>query len=343
MNLKILGFNHHFEVEFDKLKKEKNWFAGRIAAEYKGLYKILAFSGEFTGEISGKMRYNNEFPAVGDWVVCSEVDYERVIIYHLLKRENKFSRTAAGSTGAEQIAAANIDIIFIVSSFNDDLNLRRLERYLTLSWDSGAKPVIILNKSDLKENTELMVNEVENIAAGADIISVSALKGTNIDKIKKYLGEGKTAAFLGSSGVGKSTIINKLLGREVQKVKEIRKDDSRGRHTTTNREMFLLESGGILIDTPGMREIKLWDGNTGFNSTFSDIEEIAAACRFNDCQHKSEPGCAVKKAIKQGKLDQKRLESYWKLKRELKYNEIKEKKSAGAAEKYKMKKLMQKN
>lgn len=346
MNLKKLGFNHHFEREFMNTKKEENWQPGRVAAEYKGYFKIIAEAGEYLGEISGKMRFNDQYPAVGDWVVFSEMGEDRAIIYSILKRQNKFSRTAAGRTGKEQIVAANIDLVFIVSSFNNDFNIKRLERYLTLVNHSGAEPVILINKIDLAEDQIFELPEykkLERFKDKIDLITVSALEGTNMDKIKGKVIGNKTAAFLGSSGVGKSTIINYFLENRVQTVKAVREDDSRGRHTTTNREMFVLKDQGILIDTPGMREIQLLDDDRGFKETFSEIENLARNCKFSDCQHKSEPGCAIKAAISQGIISESQLENYFKLKREIIYKKIRKSRGSGAVEKYKIEQMMKNN
>jgi len=343
LNLKELGFNHHFEEKFKQIKKESNWQPGRIAAEYKGMYKILSKKGKYLGEISGKMRFNEEYPAVGDWVVFAEMDAERAIIYSLLTRQNKFSRTAAGKTGKEQLIAANIDLIFIVTSFNNDFNIKRLERYLTLVNSSGAEAIIVVNKIDLAENVKEKLKELDRFKNKNKIITVSALTGNNMEKIRDKINQNKTAAFLGSSGVGKSTIINYLLKNNVQEVRSIREDDSRGRHTTTNREMFILKDRGILIDTPGMREIQLLEDESGLKETFSVIEKLALHCKFSDCQHQSEPGCAVKSALAEGEIEKSQLDNYFKLQREIKYRQIKQEKSVGAMEKYKIDQMLKGN
>jgi ribosome biogenesis GTPase len=296
--------------------------------------------GQVLGEITGKMRYNNKFPAVGDWVVVdSQVGEERAIIHDILPRKSKFSRNMAGTKDGEQIVAANIDTVFIVTSLNQDFNLRRLERYLTIAWNSGAKPVIVLNKSDLCSDAEAKKTEVEGVAFGVPIHIVSSLTEQGLDQLKEYLEVGQTVALLGSSGVGKSTIINKIIGTEKMAVNDIRTDDDKGKHTTTHRELILLENRGVVIDTPGMREIQLWDDSEGLKESFEDIEELARNCKFNDCQHESEPSCAVKKAIEQGNLLEERLESYRKLERELLYMERKKKYGAQRAAKLKQKDL----
>ena len=326
MNLIDLGWNQNFEDKLKQINRQENFQIARVAVEYKGMYKLYTETGEVLAEITGKMRYNNQFPAVGDWVLIDLQDNsERAIIHNILPRKSKFSRKVAGENTKEQIVAANIDTVFIVTSLNQDFNLRRLERYLTIAWDSGAKPVIVLSKADLCDDAQAKKTEVETIAFGVPIHIVSSLTGKGLNELEEYLKTGYTAALLGSSGVGKSTIINQLLGQEKMEVNEIRINDGRGKHTTTHRELIVLEDGGIVIDTPGMREIQLWDGNEGIKESFEDIEALAQNCKFNDCQHDSEPGCAVKKAIEQGELPEKRLESYRKLERELLFIERKKK------------------
>jgi len=326
LNLTDLGWNQDFEDKLKQINKQDNFQIARIAIEYKGMYKLYTEAGEVLAEITGNMRYNNQFPAVGDWVVIDLQDSKaRAIIHDILPRKSKFSRKVAGDNTEEQIVAANIDTIFIVTSLNQDFNLRRLERYLTIAWNSGAKPVIVLSKADLCADAEAKKAEVETVAFGVPIHIVSSLSGEGLDELEEYLETGYTVALLGSSGVGKSTIINQLMGSEKMEVDEIRINDGKGKHTTTHRELIVLENGGIVIDTPGMREIQLWDGNEGIKESFEDIETLAQNCKFNDCQHDSEPGCAVKEAIEQGDLPEKRLESYRKLERELLFIERKKK------------------
>ncbi len=341
MNLIDLGWDQYFADQLAQIEVKKGFKTARVAVEYKGIYKLYTESGEVLAEITGRMRYNNQFPAVGDWVIIDLQDNsDRAIIHKILPRQSKFSRKAAGADTKEQIVAANIDTVFIVTSLNQDFNLRRLERYLTIAWNSGAQPVIVLSKADLCEEAEAKKSEVETIAFGVPIHIVSALNGEGLAELKKYLNRGKTAALLGSSGVGKSTIINQLMGSEKMEVNEIRVSDGKGKHTTTHRELIVLEAGGIVIDTPGMREIQLWDDSEGFDQNFEDIKILADKCKFNDCQHDTEPGCAVKKAIAEGQLTAKRLENYNKLKRELLYMERKRKYGAEYANKLKYQELM---
>lgn len=321
-----LGWNEGFQNEYDMFKE--NYEVGRVSVEYKNLYRIYTQNGEVYGTISGKMIYNAEtredYPAVGDWVVLSPgEDGDKRIIQGILNRKSKFVRKYAGKSRDEQIIAANIDTAFICMSLNQNFNLRRLERYITMAWDSGAFPVILLTKADLCDNISELLMETQNSAPGIDIISVSSFLKTGIEELRKYIKKGNTVAFIGSSGVGKSTIINELLGEYRQTTKEISESEDRGRHTTTNRELMLLPGGGILIDTPGMRELHITDVKDSIDTTFLDIETLAAECRFPDCRHDSEPGCAVKKAIEQGVLHQERYQSYIKLKKESEFMERK--------------------
>jgi len=221
------------------------------------------------------------------------------------------------SVTEEQVLSANIDTAFIVSGLDGEYNLRRLERYVSVAWDSGTSPVVLLNKSDLRHDVDEIVSEVESTIIGVPVHSVSALIADSLEILNDYFGKGKTVSFLGSSGVGKSTIINSLLGYDRQKTGEVRESDSRGRHTTTYRELIALPEGGVLIDTPGMREIEIWGEQDGLSKAFDDIEELATRCRFNDCGHGSEPGCAVKEALDSGELDSARYQNYLKLQKEL--------------------------
>jgi len=243
----------------------------------------------------------------------------RATIQAILPRRTRFSRKVAGGNTQEQVVAANIDTVFLAQGLDGDFNLRRLERYLLLAWDSGARPVIILNKADLCEDVEARVREVEGVAAGTPVHVMSAKLGEGLDEVQPYLAPGETVALLGSSGVGKSTLINRLLGVERLRTAEVRASDSRGRHTTTWRELILLPNGALVIDTPGLRELQLWDGGASARSVFPDIEALAADCHFRDCEHEQEPRCAVRLAAQEGHLAPERLESYRKLRREANY------------------------
>ncbi|MDW7668103.1 MAG: ribosome small subunit-dependent GTPase A [Bacillota bacterium] len=306
-------------LENDEIK-----YLGRIVTEGDKIYKIATVNGILNGEVSGKLEYNavnrEDFPAVGDWVILdrNEKDTGNAVIKRVLPRKTKVSRKVAGRKSDEQIIASNMDYIFICMALNSDFNQRRLERYLTIVWDSGAEPVVLLTKADLCDNVDEKVLEAEEVAIGVDIYVSSSITGEGINELKKYINEGTTCAFVGSSGVGKSSLINYLKGEEFMKVKDIRNDD-KGRHTTTHRELVQIPGGGIIIDTPGMREIQIMDVDDSLDRTFSDVEELTKMCRFTDCQHDTEPGCAVKKALKSGELDESRWDNYLKMKKEVAY------------------------
>jgi len=260
------------------------------------------------------------FPAVGDWVAASPRPEEgRAAIVAVLPRKTAFSRKAWGSVTEEQVLAANIDTALIVSSLDRNFQLRRIERYLTLAWESGAEPAIVLNKADLCPEAEARRADVEAVAMGVPIHVVNATSGDGIDVLRQYLQPGRTVTLLGSSGVGKSTIINALLGADRLRVSAVRARDDKGRHTTTHREMVLFPDGGIVIDNPGMRELQLWADEEAVTDVFQEIEALAAACRFHDCQHEQEPGCAVRRALEDGTLDPARYANYLGLKRELRF------------------------
>jgi ribosome biogenesis GTPase len=293
----------------------------RVISQSKNLYKIVVDNGEMLAEVSGKFRHEHselfEYPAVGDFIMVSfEGDDDRAVIHKVLTRKSSFERTAVGVKGQRQVIAANVDYVFICMSLNNNFNLSRLERYLSVAYNSGAVPIIVLTKSDLCDCLDIAMGEIESVAAFTDIIVTSAYDETN-EELLSYLKPGITASFIGSSGVGKSTLVNKLAGKEVFTTSEIGKDD-KGRHTTTRREMILLAGGATLIDTPGMRELGVESVNLA--ASFADIDELASQCRFSDCMHTKEPGCAVLKAVEEGTLDVRRLENYLKLKKEAKYD-----------------------
>lgn len=295
----------------------------RVIAQYKSLYRVIAKDTEYLAEISGKYNYEvtelSEYPSVGDFVMINLPisDNSNAIIYKTLSRHSIFERKSTDDGYKTQILATNIDIIFICMSLNNDYSLNRLERYLSIAWSSGATPIVLLTKSDLCNDLYNKTNEIMDIALGCDVIATSVYDNTSYNKLLNYLSHGKTAVFIGSSGVGKSTLINKLIGNDNLKTAKIRKDD-KGRHTTTNKELFLLPCGGIVIDTPGIREVGIETGN--FSKSFADIDELSTKCRFSDCTHTNEPGCAVLAAVKSGEIDYRRLENYRKLKREAKYD-----------------------
>jgi ribosome biogenesis GTPase len=282
---------------------------------------VLTPEGERLARVSGRLRHHAgtraDFPAVGDWVAIDppEADGD-VRIRAVLPRSSRFSRRAAGDPTEEQVVAANIDVVFLVSGLDRDFNPRRIERYLLTAWDSGASPVIVLNKADLVDDLGWFILQVEAIAQGVPVLAVSAKQPATLAVLQDRLGRGCTAALLGSSGVGKSSIANALIGEEVFRTREVRESDDRGRHVSTSRQLVLLPGGGILIDTPGMRELQLWDTGDALAGAFADIDALAEACRFRDCRHVEEPGCAVIEATADGRLEAGRLESYRKLQAE---------------------------
>ncbi|AEG60396.1 ribosome small subunit-dependent GTPase A [Desulforamulus ruminis] len=342
MNLISLGWNDFWEEHFRNYQ-QPGFKAGRIAAEYKGIYRVYTEKGDFLAGISGKMRYQaavrDHFPAVGDWVVLRDEDEASPVIHAVLPRKSKFSRKVAGKATEEQIIAANVDTVFLVTALNKDFNLRRIERYLTLAWESGANPVIVLSKADLCQDIPNKVQNAEAIALGVPVYVISSITGQGIESLEFHLGEGRTVALLGSSGAGKSTLINRLMGKPAQRTRDIRQGDDRGKHTTTSRELFLLPRGGLVVDTPGLRELQLWDSHEGFHETFEDVEFYAGQCRFTDCRHTSEPGCAVKRALAEGKLDPARFNHYLKLQKELAYLSRKENQQELLADKARWKKI----
>lgn len=295
----------------------------RVIRQNRNFYDVVSENGEARASVSGKLFYlaeeSNNFPAVGDWVMISQTEKadEIAIIHQILSRKSVFERKAAGTSNSIQIIATNIDTVFLCMSLNQDFNLRRMERYLTIAWDSGATPVIVLTKSDLCDDLQRYLDEVSSISMFTDTIVCSAVDSDGLSLISNRIQTGETVAFIGSSGVGKSTLINCLAGQELLVTREVRTSDDKGRHTTTHRELIVLPGGGIVIDTPGMRELQLSGGN--LSMAFEDIEELAAMCKFNNCSHGTEPGCAVQKAIETGALEQSRLDSYFKLQQELSY------------------------
>ena len=319
--LEAYGWDDFFAEGFAPYAGE-GFVPARVTLQHNKIYAVRTEGGETEAEVTGRLRHEaagpEDLPAVGDWVAVRRREGATPRIHAVLPRKSKFSRKAAGGRDVEQVVAANVDTVFLVTGLDDDYNPRRIERYLIMAWESGARPVVLLNKTDLRpaEAGEL-AREVELVAPGAPVVTLSAKHDEQLAQLAPYVAPGQTVALMGSSGVGKSTIVNRLAGRDVQKTGEVRLSDSRGRHTTTHRELILLPSGGIVIDTPGMRELQLLVSDRGLRETFEDIEEVAASCRFTDCRHESEPGCAVREALARGALDRERYANYQKMLREM--------------------------
>jgi ribosome biogenesis GTPase len=310
----------------------------RVLAEYRGQYRIRTAETEQPARVSGRLRHESagpaDLPVVGDWVAASEERGGEVQIHLVLLRETRFSRKSAGARTDEQVMAANVDTVWIVAAFGPNLNRNRIDRYLALVWESGAEPWVILNKSDLADAPQQTAADLESTLLGVPVHPVSAMDGSGLEALAPALAPGKTVALLGSSGVGKSTLLNRLAGAEVMLTGEIRGGDGKGRHKTTHRQLVLLPRGGLLLDTPGMREIQLWNAESGLGKSFADVETLAEGCRYADCGHQSEPGCAVQQAVKQGSLDRGRLESFLKLRKELDHLERKQDVRAALKEKH---------
>ena len=310
----------------------------RVILQEKGMYKISNGSAVKNAAVSGKFMFTaatvSDYPAVGDYVIAEwPEDNSNAVIHSVFPRKSCFIRKAAGPENQEQVVAANIDTVFLCMSLNNDYNLRRIERYLAAAYDSGASPVIVLTKADLCDDVEIKISEIQSVAFGVDVLAVSSIN-MEFDVLMKYILPGKTIAFLGSSGVGKSTLINRLLGNDRIATGGLRNDD-KGRHTTTHRELITLENGAFLIDTPGMRELGMWDNESGIDTVFSDIEELTCQCKFSNCTHTNEPGCAVRAAIDSGELSEERWQSYQKLIQENAYAEDSESYLAAKEKKFK--------
>jgi len=329
MNLFQLGWNEYHEANLKATlgngPGKAGYRPGRVLEVHPTSCRALTESGEETAFYQGRLRKSAQGeainPAVGDWAVLEPGETGGTVISHILPRKSRISRNSAGTETKEQVLASNVDIAFVVGSLNRELNYNRLERYLVAVYDGGSLPVIILNKRDLCSDADDQVAALERRMPGVAVHAVSAVTGEGMEAINGYLGEGKTFVFLGSSGVGKSTIINRLLGGGIIETKDISPYKDRGRHTTTSREIHLLDGGGILIDSPGLRELQIWEGGEGISQAFRDIEDLSGHCRFSDCRHMEEPGCAVRSAVEEGSLSPERLRSYHKILREASFHQ----------------------
>jgi ribosome biogenesis GTPase / thiamine phosphate phosphatase len=322
MRLVELGWDDSRAAEFTPFAAKPDVHPGRVAIEFNHNYRVYVDGAEIEAIAAGRLKHHaesrSEMPAVGDWVVVRKrPDEDRGSIQAILPRRSKFSRKAAGNVTDEQVVAANVDVVFLVMGLDNDFNTRRLERYVLLARESGASPVVLLTKPDLSGDVAAQVSEVAGVAGDLPVHVLSPKMNEGVEQVSAYLQMGRTGALLGSSGVGKSTIINRLVGSDLRKTREVRESDSRGRHTTTHRELVKLPEGGLIVDTPGMRELQLWDVGEAVKETFDDIETLALECHFTDCRHRDEPRCAVKAAVADGRVPASRLDSYRKLQDEL--------------------------
>jgi ribosome biogenesis GTPase / thiamine phosphate phosphatase len=327
-NIEDLGYSVFFEANRHKLKLDE-FSVARVIVEYKGAYKVRTANGEYLAKITGKQMFNalsrEDYPAVGDWVAITELDAELAVIHGVLPRRTMIKRKYSHKNDT-QIIATNIDVAFVVESVDRDYNLNRFERYFAIASDGGVRPAIILNKIDLipKEELDSKLAQLKNRFGDTEVVLTSTLTNQGLNELKTHLSSGKTYCFLGSSGVGKSSLINKLIGENIIKTEDISLGACRGKHTTTNREMYFLENGGIVIDNPGMREVGMTDTDTGLDSVFDEITILAGKCKYADCTHVHEPGCQVLSALKSGKLDEGKYSNYMSLKKEVAHYEMAE-------------------
>lgn len=332
--LASFGWDEQLARDFDSLQAP-NTVPARVISEHRDRYVVWTAAGERAAVLAGRLRHRSrtreDLPATGDWVAVDDGD-GTVAIHAVLPRRGLFRRKVAGETTEAQVLAANVDTAFVAAALPGDVNARRTERYLALAWESGAVPVILLTKADLVDDADAAMRSVRAVAPGVDVAAVSSVTGAGVDALARWLQPGRTAVLLGSSGAGKSTLTNLLLGADALRTGAVR-DDGKGRHTTTHRQLVRLANGALLIDTPGMRELQLWTADAGLESAFADVEALAARCRFGDCAHETEPGCAVRAAAESGALDPARLESWRRLRRELAWLETRQDEAAAAQEK----------
>ena len=320
MNLQDLGWDAFFADAF-RPYEDDNLVPARVVARHHGPCELLTEHGRLGGIPAGRIA-EEDLPVVGDWVAARPLDGERkALVEAVLPRRSAFVRKEAWRRTVAQVVAANIDTVFVVTAFGFDLNVRRLERFLIAAWDSGAAPAIVVNKLDTSDDPAAELTQIEPVALGVPVHPVSAVTGAGLDELAPYLAPGKTIVLLGSSGVGKSTLVNSLAGRELLATAETR-GDGRGRHTTTHRELVPLAGGALLVDTPGLRELQLWSDEAALDAAFTDVADLTTQCRFSDCAHATEPGCAVRAALADGSLPRERWDSYRKLQRELRALEI---------------------
>lgn len=339
-----LGWDEKYESEFSQLR-EDGYEPARVIAEHRGRYVVAGAAGELSAEVTGRFMHTaivgSEYPKTGDWVAVTVYPAEqKALIHSVLARRSCFSRKAVGRDTIEQVLASNVDTIFIVQGLDNNYNPMRLLRYLTSLQNTGIKPVVVLNKADLNPDAEKIAKETAELVAPVPAFAISAKNNEHLEKIKEFMGPSRTSVFTGSSGVGKSTILNALAGRELAAVQEVRLDDSRGRHTTVARQLYILEGLGLIIDTPGIRELQLWaTEDESDDPKFEIINEYAAKCKFRDCAHENEPGCAVKEAAGTGAIPEEILKSYFKLKKELEFVAAKVDENAAYLRKKKEKKF----
>ncbi|HVZ37767.1 MAG TPA: ribosome small subunit-dependent GTPase A [Candidatus Kapabacteria bacterium] len=342
-----LGWDTFFENGFEPYA-HMGYSAARVAQHHRNGYIIITDEGELRAEIAGALRHRAvnpaDLPAVGDWVAATLRTHEgSATIHGVLPRRSLFSRKEAGNSTSEQIVAANVDTLFLITGLDGNFNLQRIERYLVLAWESGARPVVVLSKADLCDALEDRTREVQAVAFGTPVIAVSVVDGTGLDELQHYMQPGGTVALLGSSGTGKSTLTNALAGDYVQETGDVSRSVGKGRHTTTSRELIVLPNGALVIDTPGMRELGLWSNEESLAETFEDIEGLARRCRFTDCRHADEPGCAIRTALASGDLDARRFRNYQKMRRELAYLERRVDQAAALEEKRRWKRIGMEN
>ncbi len=339
--LEAIGWSPVWAADLEGLDPEGTLAPGRVAEEHRGELVVLWAGGSLRAEVAGRLRYTasgpEDLPGVGDWVaVAPRPDEGRGTVVHVLPRRSALLRKAPERPVAAQLLAANVDTVLVVVSANQNFRARRIERILALARDGGAMGVVVLSKRDVAEDLQARAAEAAVAAGGAPLVVLSALTGEGVEELEPYLGAGRSAVLIGSSGVGKSTLANRLLGEERLATREIRAADDKGRHTTTHRQLLPLPTGGVLIDTPGLREFGLWGGDEeGVGSAFPEVEALLGTCRFADCGHGNEPGCSVRSALEAGTLDRDRWDSYWKLQREVEH--LRSKRSARARHEHRKK------